>query len=170
MRGDQDRRGTIGSAASHIGDSDISLNRRFCQGKKRGTVFVARDRGHERAREPEKRRGRARGGEDVLVGRSKDVNVFVNRRKDVFVFVIGKLPCSFLPGELARFDNSQNVEMHSLAGSGQGLLILDDNFGIGIFFGNGKRLLLEQSDMFLHTPLGLIQAVFNGVTNARETL
>ena len=158
MRGDQDRRGTIGSAASHIGDSDISLNRRFCQGKKRGTVFVARDRGHERAREPEKRRGRARGGEDVLVGRNSDV------------FVIGKLPCSFLPGELARFDNSQNVEMHSLAGSGQGLLILDDNFGIGIFFGNGKRLLLEQSDMFLHTPLGLIQAVFNGVTNARETL
>jgi len=107
-------------------------------------------------------------GKTVLVGRNSDV--LVNRRKDVFVFVIGKLPCSFLPGELARFDNSQNVEMHSLAGSGQGLLILDDNFGIGIFFGNGKRLLLEQSDMFLHTPLGLIQAVFNGVTNARETL
>ena len=48
-------------------------------------MFVARDRGHERAREPEKRRGRARGGEDVLVGRSKDVNAFVKRRKTVFV-------------------------------------------------------------------------------------
>jgi len=67
VRGDQGRRGTIGSAASHIGDSDISLNRRFCQGKKRGTV---------------------------LVGRSKDVNVFVKRRKTVFVsvIVVGKLP------------------------------------------------------------------------------
>ncbi len=72
MRGDQDRRGTIGSAASHIGDSDISLNRRFCQGKKRGTVFVARDRGHERAREPEKRRERDRGRKTaVSVDRKK---------------------------------------------------------------------------------------------------
>src|SRR2546425_13232297 len=39
-----------------LASRDISLNRRFCQGKKRGTVFVARDRGHERARGGEKPR------------------------------------------------------------------------------------------------------------------
>ena len=91
MRGDQDRRGTIGSAASHIGDSDISLIGVSAKEKRGGPCSW------------------------LVTG---DMSVLVNRRKDVFVFVIGKLPCSFLPGELARFDNSQNVEMHSLAGSG----------------------------------------------------
>src|SRR6266581_200741 len=108
----------------------------------------------------------------MVLSRDKRTTVLVagknraRRNSDVIVLV-GENAVIVSSGKLARFENSQNVEMHSLASSGQGLLILDDNFGIGIFFGNGKRLLLEQSDMFLHTPLGLIQAVFNGVTNAR---
>jgi hypothetical protein len=46
---------------------------------------------------------------------------------------------------------------------------LYDDFGVGIFLGDGERLLSEQFYVFLHAPLGLIKAVFDGVTDSGET-
>ena len=55
--------------------------------------------------------------QDVIVARSRDVIVFVKRRKTVFVSRTRDMSVlvdrSHVPGGLARFDNSQNVEMSS---------------------------------------------------------
>ena len=53
----------------------------------------------------------------MIVARSRDVNVFVHERKTVFVSRTRDMSVlvdrSHVPGGLARFDNSQNVEMSS---------------------------------------------------------
>ena len=56
----------------------------------------------------------------------------------------------------------------ALTGLGEGLLVLYGDLGIGVRFWNRQGLLLEYFYVFLHAPLGLIKAIFNGVTNTRE--
>jgi hypothetical protein len=67
----------------------------------------------------------------------------------VLVFVNRGSRIRLVPGELPRFENSRNVEMRTvrlpkdLAGLGEGLLVLYDDFGIGVCFWNREGLLLE---------------------------
>lgn len=44
--------------------------------------------------------------------------------------------------------------------------VLDDDLGISVLCGHGKALFLQQFDMFLHSPFGLVQAILDGMPDA----
>ncbi|MDH3443528.1 MAG: hypothetical protein OEN50_06355 [Deltaproteobacteria bacterium] len=55
-----------------------------------------------------------------------------------------------------------------MTGSGDRVLILNDNLGVGIFFGNWQRLRFEKFYMLFHSPPGLIQTIFEAMADAGE--